>query len=623
MSKPKGLILLKGLLNSASDAIVAVNGNLEIVLFNKQAERIFDYAKEEVLGKSALTLMPKRFHKPVIIFAQRYYSKEHNALIATNRTFLGLRKNNEEFTINYSLSEFSTGNTNLVVCSFRDVTETIKAKVLLKESEAKYRQIVEGSHELIQSIDVDGKILFTNTAWKRTLGYTDEEVAHLTLSDVISKESKKACSLGFAKVMQGQTLQNIELTFLAKDGSKVYVKGASTPQYEGKKIVSTLGFFRDVTDKKITDKALKETKANLLALLQSSTIGYLMLDAQKRVITYNNIMQKWVTDETGQQLQEGIVYTDMLTGKRKKRASEAFEKVLKGESIEYEADGNNDNEQKYWFYISITPMLHDNGKIIGLSITCLDITEKKKAELEVKRTSDDIIQRNKDLEQFAYIVSHNLRAPLSNIMGAATILQNKTLNEEDKEQLREGIYSSVKKLDEVVIDLNNILQARQSISENKQHVTLSALILDIKHSISNLIVTEQVEIVTDFSEIDTLFTLKSYIYSIFYNLISNSIKYRKPNVAPMIKIKSRSLENGVELIFIDNGLGIDLKRYKDKIFGLYKRFHENAEGKGLGLFMVKTQVETLGGTINIESEVGKGTKFIVFFDKESITQSSE
>ena len=203
------------------------------------------------------------------------------------------------------------------------------------------------------------------------------------------------------------------------------------------------------------------------------------------------------------------------------------------------------------------------------------------------------------------------------------ILQNKTLNEEDKEQLREGIYSSVKKLDEVVIDLNNILQARQSISENKQHVTLSALILDIKHSISNLIVTEQVEIVTDFSEIDTLFTLKSYIYSIFYNLISNSIKYRKPNVAPMIKIKSRSLENGVELIFIDNGLGIDIKRYKDKIFGLYKRFHENAEGKGLGLFMVKTQVETLGGTINIESEVGKGTKFIVFFDKESITQSSE
>ena len=175
----------------------------------------------------------------------------------------------------------------------------------------------------------------------------------------------------------------------------------------------------------------------------------------------------------------------------------------------------------------------------------------------------------------------------------------------------------------MVIDLNNILQARQSISENKQHVTLSALILDIKHSISNLIVAEQVEIVTDFSEIDTLFTLKSYIYSIFYNLISNSIKYRKPNVAPMIKIKSRSLENGVELIFIDNGLGIDIKRYKDKIFGLYKRFHENVEGKGLGLFMVKTQVETLGGTINIESEVGKGTKFIVFFDKESITQSSE
>lgn len=622
MTKPKGLLLLKGLLDTASDAIVALNNKTEIVLFNKQAEQILGYKDTEILGKSALLLIPKRYRKITNVFAHQYFAKIHNQLIASNRVFLGLRKNGEEFSVNFSLSEFNTGQTTLVVCSFRDITETIKAKALLKESEAKYRQIVEGSHELIQRVNLNGEFVFANNAWKRTMGYTDEDLRNLTLNDVITKESKDLCSEGFARVMQGHTLRNIELIFLSKDGRKVYVEGDSVPQYEGGKIVSTLGFFRDKTDRYIADKALKETKANLVALFQSSTIGYLMLNTKMEIITFNTLMQNWVYEETGKQLQEGVNYTSMLSGERKQRAYNSFKKALKGEKIEYEARGTNEIA-RYWFYISITPMMRDANKIIGLSITCLDITEKKKAELELKRTSDDIIQRNKDLEQFAYIVSHNLRAPLSNIMGAATVLQAKMLSEEDKEQLREGIYSSVKKMDDVVMDLNTILQVRQNISENRQLVNLSSLTEDIKQSINNLIVAEQVEVVTDFSEINTLFTLKSYIYSIFYNLISNSIKYRKPHLSPIIEIKSRSLENGVELIFTDNGLGIDTKRYKDKIFGLYKRFHENAEGKGLGLFMVKTQIETLGGTIHIESEVDKGTKFIVFFGKESITQSLE
>lgn len=616
MTKLKGLLLLKGLLDTASDAIVALNNKTEIVLFNKQAEQILGYKDTEVLGKSALILIPHRYHKVVKIFAHKYFTQIHSQLTASNRVFLGLRKNGEEFSTNFSLSEFNSGNSILIVCSFRDITETIRSKNLLKESEAKYRQIVEGSHELIQSVDAEGKFIFANSAWKNTLGYTNEELKNLSLVDIITKESKLKCDVGFAQVMQGNALNNIELVFLAKDGRKVYVEGNSIPQFEGGKVVSSLGFFRDETERYLADKALRETKANLGALFQSSTIGYLMLNTKMEIITFNSLMQKWVENETGAQLQEGVDYTSILSGERRERAYNSFKRALQGEKIEYEAPGAN-NPEKYWFYISITPMMRDANKIIGLSITCLDITEKKKAELELKKTTDDVIQRNKDLEQFAYIVSHNLRAPLSNIMGAATVLQNKALNEDDKEQLREGIYSSVKKLDDVVMDLNTILQVRQNISENRQLVTLSTLTEDIKQSINNLIVAEQVEVEADFSEINTLYTLKSYLYSIFYNLISNSIKYRKPHVAPVIKIKSHRLENGVELIFTDNGLGIDTERYKDKIFGLYKRFHENTEGKGLGLYMVKTQIETLGGTINIDSEVGRGTKFIVFFGKES------
>jgi signal transduction histidine kinase len=110
-------------------------------------------------------------------------------------------------------------------------------------------------------------------------------------------------------------------------------------------------------------------------------------------------------------------------------------------------------------------------------------------------------------------------------------------------------------------------------------------------------------------------TLKSYLYSIFYNLISNSIKFRQKQVPCIIEIKSNLLKNNVELIFTDNGMGIDLKKKGDHIFGLYKRFHPHTEGKGMGLFMVKTQVETLSGKISIESEVNKGTQFRIEFER--------
>jgi len=225
-----------------------------------------------------------------------------------------------------------------------------------------------------------------------------------------------------------------------------------------------------------------------------------------------------------------------------------------------------------------------------------------------------ILQRNKDLEQFAYIISHNLRAPVANILGAGSRLNDPLLSKEKQKILSNGLNESVTKLDNVVKDLNHILQVKREINEIKEKVRFSKLVNDIKISIKNLIDNDDIEIKYDFSEIDELLTLKSYLYSIFYNLISNSIKYRQQQVPGIIEIKSHHVKNKIELIFTDNGMGIDLQKRGDQVFGLYKRFHTNIEGKGMGLFMVKTQVETLGGKISIKSEVNKGTEFKIEFE---------
>ena len=253
--------------------------------------------------------------------------------------------------------------------------------------------------------------------------------------------------------------------------------------------------------------------------------------------------------------------------------------------------------------------------------------EKRAAELAIaneelifqnkqkEKMTADLIQRNKDLEQFTYIISHNLRAPVANIIGLSYRLQKLDLADDIKKQIVSGLSTSVNKLDEVIRDLNDILKIRQKVDESKQLINLTQFASDIHLSIEKMVENENADIVWDFTGADEIVTIKSYLHSIFYNLISNSLKYRQPGIPPEIHISSQKLNNKIILLFKDNGLGIDLPKLSDQVFGLYKRFHtDRAEGKGMGLYMVKTQVEAMGGKITINSEVNKGTEFKIEFE---------
>jgi signal transduction histidine kinase len=269
--------------------------------------------------------------------------------------------------------------------------------------------------------------------------------------------------------------------------------------------------------------------------------------------------------------------------------------------------------EKRWYRVTVNPLSESTNK--GVVVMHINITDRMLTELERDRITGDLIQRNRDLEQFAYIVSHNLRAPVANILGITEMMNTFSLTVSEEDEMKSELIVSVKKLDGVIKDLNHILQVKREISEKREVVYLSEVLDDIKLSIRNLITKEKVEILSNFTKLTNIVTLKSYIYSIFYNLILNSIKYKQFDKPPVIKIESTIRDGKLVLEFEDNGIGIDLTKKGNQVFGLYKRFHLHQEGKGMGLYMVKTQVETLGGRISIQSEVNKGTKFTIEFDK--------
>lgn len=252
----------------------------------------------------------------------------------------------------------------------------------------------------------------------------------------------------------------------------------------------------------------------------------------------------------------------------------------------------------------------ENNKPIRLLGVVQDITERRLAEFEREKMISELIQRTKSLEQFAYIVSHNLRAPVAHILGISNLLRE-NISEADRKTSQDILFKATNQLDFIIKDLNYILQIRSDITSVKETIYLENLVNDIESSIQNLIKNETVKIETNFLICDQIISIRGYIYSVLFNLISNSIKYRKPGIPSIINICSSLTSNGVRIKFKDNGLGIDMTKHGDKVFGLYKRFHLHIEGKGLGLFMIKTQVEALGGTIKVHSEPNEGIEFVI------------
>jgi light-regulated signal transduction histidine kinase (bacteriophytochrome) len=149
------------------------------------------------------------------------------------------------------------------------------------------------------------------------------------------------------------------------------------------------------------------------------------------------------------------------------------------------------------------------------------------------------------------------------------------------------------------------------VNEQKEVVYFQQLVEEITLALGDRITRDQVTRKADFIRVANMYTLKSYLYNIFYNLIINSINFKQPARHPVIEIASMPGDLQVKLLFKDNGRGIDLARHGRHIFGLYQRFDMSVEGRGMGLCMVKTQVQTLGGTITVESEVNRGTVFSV------------
>ncbi|WP_338761136.1 ATP-binding protein [Bernardetia sp. ABR2-2B] len=254
---------------------------------------------------------------------------------------------------------------------------------------------------------------------------------------------------------------------------------------------------------------------------------------------------------------------------------------------------------------------YENGTCTRLVGIFQDITPQIKKRHKLEELLQITGNQNARLTNFAHIVSHNLRSHTSN-MEALIYLTEQETNEENKKELFEHISSSVFKLKDTIVNLTKVVDI-QNNDLPLEKINIYNATLNIIESIRTLFKQESVEVINEIEPTLEVKALPAYFQSVVLNFLTNAIKYKSSKKNAFVRLSTSKKQKSVILSIEDNGLGIDLEQHGKKLFGMYKTFHEHQDAKGIGLFISKNQMEAMGGIIDVQSEVGKGTTFYLEF----------
>lgn len=563
---------------------------------NKEFANIFGYSINEIIGKHQNDLI---FEEDILILQE--YLKDSNKKDKLHSCEIrGVHKSKTLIHLEFFGTIKDINGQQAILGALLDITERKKSESRLVEAQTATK---------VGSWETDLSNL--NVYWSDQtfaifeLDKNSFNPTHGSFLEYVHPEDKEKVDQAFKSSFASSVYNTVQHRIITAKGHIKFVEERWKVSFNtNNEPVRVFGTCQD-----ITETILYEEKLALSSLIVNSSHDAILSITLEGIISSWNKGAENVLGYTSEEAIGRSIYMlipeELQDEEIKINASIKEKKVIDGyETVRIKKDGTHVD-----ISLTASPIVNEFNQVIGASKIMRDISAHKAIEYEKAQIMNDLIQRNKDLEQFAYIVSHNLRAPVTNIVGVTNIFKMPDIETSEKLVLINALNQSAIALDNVIKDLGLILQIRREVNEQKTLIHFSDIIQEIKQSIENLVKSEKVTFELDFSEVNQIISVKSYIYSIFYNLVSNSIKYRQPHINPLIKIKSSVVENQIVIYFSDNGLGIDLKKNKDSVFGMYKRFHTHIEGKGMGLFMIKTQVETLGGKISIRSELNKGTEF--------------
>ncbi|OYX81503.1 MAG: PAS domain-containing sensor histidine kinase [Flavobacteriales bacterium 32-34-25] len=515
------------------------------------------------------------------------------------------------FAFRYILSKNETKNKTI----FERLENTNSE---IKESNEKYDIVAKATSDTIWDWKIQEDKLNWSKGIKAVFGYEEDQVGDNSswwFGNIHPEDSIKMSIKLYSFIEQKTEKWQDEYRFKCADNTYKYVldRGFLLKDENGKAI-RMIGALQDITKQKEEELRLKLLETVILQTKESIVITEANFN--------NSLLPKVIytnpafTNMTGYQPDEVINNSlSLLKGPNTEISvlKRIFEIIKNKEEGLLEIRCYKKDKTEFWLRFTMIPIYNSENELSHWVSIQRDVTEEKNQEKEKEQLIKELTQNNKDLKQFSYITSHNLRAPMSNLTGLLNLIEDITIEDSELDEIIKGFSKSTHLLNETIEDLTKVMIIKDNTSIQKENISLKEVFENVFNQLTNQIEIHKPILKLNLEKVSVLNTNKAYMESILLNLLTNSLKYKSNDRVLRITITAHQIGNTVELNFKDNGIGIDLVKNKDKIFGLYQRFHDYPDSKGLGLYLVKSQVEAMKGSINIESQVNKGTTITLTF----------
>jgi PAS domain S-box-containing protein len=485
-----------------------------------------------------------------------------------------------------------------------------------KESRARLQEFLDNANDVIQSVASDGRFLYVNSSWKRVLGYSDEDLERLKLTDIVHPAQRAKVERELQRILDGGRPARFDVDYVAADGRVVMLSGSMQAQQVGGKTVSAQSIFRDVTEQRLAQRELDASRRNLTALVENTGDSIWSVDRDHRLITLNSAFALAMEARTGSEPRVGQLPAEVFPPEDVEWYEELYDRALAGERHIALRNDHVDGQLRH-FELYVNP-IHSLDGVSGAVIFGKDVTPRVRAEEALVVAKNEAEAANKAKSDFLANMSHELRTPLNSVIGFTNILlknKDQRLSDKDLGFLQRVLTNGKHLLALIneVLDLAKVEAGRMELIIDE--VDLAQLCVETVQQLEGQAKTKEGAIALRADVPDAVAKVKTdsaKLKQVIINLVGNALKFTEQGSVTVRLDLAPDGKTPTAIAVVDTGIGIPADRL-EAIFEAFQQADAGTSrkygGTGLGLTLSRSICQLMGYDLIVESELGKGSTF--------------
>ncbi len=577
--------------------------------------------KEEVLGTKMIQALPEVAGQPVLAIVEQVMESGKSFVGSEVQVGLWRKGKYQEHYFNLSYTPlFDNGQVTSIIHVAIDVTEQVEARKNIEEGSKQLNELANAMPQVVWIAEPNGEVTYYNDRVSAFEGVQKLADGSWTWQLMLHPEDEKSTVEEWGRAVREGFIYQKEHRLQMKDGTFRWHLSRAFPQRDDKgNILKWFGTATDVHEQKASEEALRRSEEQLRLTVEGAEIGTFYFYPQE-----GELFWSVKTKELMGLPPDAEVNPDAFIKAVHPDDRERCARIVQ-EAVQPENGGSYENEFRIVrFSDGKTRWLRSKGKVsfdeqenpIRFTGVTQDISPRKESEEALESTNKQLLRINNDLDNFIYTASHDLKAPITNIEGLMQLLlrnlPDEILETERVQRIAGMMEESVERFKKTIANLTEVVKLQKEHSGEKVSIDLGVVIREVQLDLEPMIEAADAVVEIDAENCQSIRFSEKNLRSVVYNLLSNAIKYRSSDRKPIVQIHCESTNAYDVLSVKDNGLGMAEDRL-GQLFTMFKRFHAHVEGTGIGLYMVKKMVENAGGHIKVESQLGEGSVFRVYF----------